>query len=697
MSGPVLVTATASDNVGVSKVEFYLDGIWQRTDSSAPYSWSWDTTRFANRSYTLVAKAYDAAGNVGTSSPVTVTVNNGTPDTTPPTISSVQASTTSTTATITWVTNEPANSQLEYGLSPCPCSFASPFDATLVINHSITLTGLSPSTTYYYRVYSRDVSRNLAISGTNTFWTTLTGNIAPSVSLGRPNGGENWPVGSVQTITWSATDDVAVTSVSLFYSTDGGLNWTAIATGIANSGSYAWTIPNTPSTTVRIGVVARDGAGMTGEDSSDGNFTISPSCSLPAAPVLQDIAVTSGSYTVAWGMVSVATSYILEEDTASAFTNPTRFYLTSIARFFSGISPGTNYYRVKAVSSCGEGAWSGTKAATVSYNYVPGPITAVSPPDGAIDQPLSLILCWSASHPGGESLRFNVYLFPAEIGYFSTDHIKSFSQTSTCYAASNLPYNTTVSWGVEAIDDTGDVRFSPMFHFKTITDTSKPTGAISINNGAATTDSYNVTLYLSASDTGSGVQYMRFSNDGTTWSTWYFYALQFPWNLANSAFGGRYGLTTYTVHAQFRDQQGNESVVYSDMIDKLPDKPGHIILRANFYETIEDAMAVAQPGDIVYLTEGTYVIRPSEKPPRFPTRSVGIVLNPGVTLMGAGAQKTTVILQGTGLYTIIDADNAVIEGLTVINSDTGGVRHAVLLESNASKIRHSTVTGSFGG
>ena len=78
VSGTVSVTATASDNVGVTKVEFYMDGALRTTDTTSPYSWSWDTTQFANSSHSLVTKAYDAAGNVGTSSTVTVTVNNST-------------------------------------------------------------------------------------------------------------------------------------------------------------------------------------------------------------------------------------------------------------------------------------------------------------------------------------------------------------------------------------------------------------------------------------------------------------------------------------------------------------------------------------------------------------------------------------------------------------------------------------------
>jgi hypothetical protein len=76
VSGTLTVSATASDNVGVARVEFYLDNILQSTDTSSPYSWSWNTTSASNGSHTLAAKAYDAAGNT-TAASVTVSVSNG--------------------------------------------------------------------------------------------------------------------------------------------------------------------------------------------------------------------------------------------------------------------------------------------------------------------------------------------------------------------------------------------------------------------------------------------------------------------------------------------------------------------------------------------------------------------------------------------------------------------------------------------
>ncbi|MEO5989703.1 MAG: Ser-Thr-rich GPI-anchored membrane family protein [Candidatus Eisenbacteria bacterium] len=99
---------------------------------------------------------------------------------------------------------------------------------------------------------------------------------APVATLTSPAGGESWPVGSSQNITWTATDDIVVSSIDLALSTDGGASFpTTIATAIANSGTFAWTVPGTPSSTARVRVVARDGANNLGSDSTHTNFTIS--------------------------------------------------------------------------------------------------------------------------------------------------------------------------------------------------------------------------------------------------------------------------------------------------------------------------------------------------------------------------------------------------------------------------------------
>jgi N,N-dimethylformamidase beta subunit-like, C-terminal/Concanavalin A-like lectin/glucanases superfamily/Bacterial Ig domain len=77
VNSTVTVSANASDNVGVTGVQFLLDGAnLGAEDTSAPYSVSWDTTAAANGSHTLTARARDAAGNQTTSAAISVTVSN---------------------------------------------------------------------------------------------------------------------------------------------------------------------------------------------------------------------------------------------------------------------------------------------------------------------------------------------------------------------------------------------------------------------------------------------------------------------------------------------------------------------------------------------------------------------------------------------------------------------------------------------
>jgi len=97
LSGVASVSATASDNIGVTKVEFLVDSVVTSVSTTSPYSSSLDTTRLSNASHTVASRAYDAVGNVGTSAPVTINVNNVPLQTTAPI---VPAETTAPTVTI---------------------------------------------------------------------------------------------------------------------------------------------------------------------------------------------------------------------------------------------------------------------------------------------------------------------------------------------------------------------------------------------------------------------------------------------------------------------------------------------------------------------------------------------------------------------------------------------------------------------
>ena len=88
VSGGVSVAVSASDNVGVTRVDLYVDSALYASDTAAPYSFYWDTTKVGNGTHTLAAVGRDAANNAGTSTTVSVSVNNApaVSDTQPPVV-----------------------------------------------------------------------------------------------------------------------------------------------------------------------------------------------------------------------------------------------------------------------------------------------------------------------------------------------------------------------------------------------------------------------------------------------------------------------------------------------------------------------------------------------------------------------------------------------------------------------------------
>jgi hypothetical protein len=89
-----------------------------------------------------------------------------------------------------------------------------------------------------------------------TFDTTL-----PTLSLTSLNAGGFFKGGSSQNITWTSSDtNIASNPISILYSTDGSI-YSPIVSNVANSGSYAWTLPSINNATVKLKITASDLAG----------------------------------------------------------------------------------------------------------------------------------------------------------------------------------------------------------------------------------------------------------------------------------------------------------------------------------------------------------------------------------------------------------------------------------------------------
>ncbi len=98
--------------------------------------------------------------------------------------------------------------------------------------------------------------------------------IDPSVTVVSPNGAEVISAFTVANLQWNASDASGVSSVNLLLSRDGGTSWTPIATGIPNTGSYAWNVTLPASTQCLLRAVATDPNANSGSDVSDAEWTI---------------------------------------------------------------------------------------------------------------------------------------------------------------------------------------------------------------------------------------------------------------------------------------------------------------------------------------------------------------------------------------------------------------------------------------
>ncbi len=133
-------------------------------------------------------------------------------DTTAPVISGVAASDiTASSVTITWTTDEDSDSVVNYGTSTALGSQAS--DATMVTSHSVSLTGLTAETTYYYEVQSTDASENTAVDNNGgAYYTSTTEAAAPALSVTVSTDATSYTIGDTVSITVVVTDAAGVVS-----------------------------------------------------------------------------------------------------------------------------------------------------------------------------------------------------------------------------------------------------------------------------------------------------------------------------------------------------------------------------------------------------------------------------------------------------------------------------------------------------
>ncbi|NOZ52736.1 MAG: hypothetical protein GXP08_06265, partial [Gammaproteobacteria bacterium] len=148
-------------------------GSWYRLkvwEQGTPEPASWDlesqesTSDPQNGSLLLLAHHVDASFGTVNVTPI----ENNIPEN-PPIISNINVNANDTLASITWTTDKPTDSIIEYGLDNTYGNLIN--DATLTTNHSLVLAGLSPETLYHFQISGTDTATLTGVSGNQTFTT----------------------------------------------------------------------------------------------------------------------------------------------------------------------------------------------------------------------------------------------------------------------------------------------------------------------------------------------------------------------------------------------------------------------------------------------------------------------------------------------------------------------------------------------
>jgi hypothetical protein len=254
-----------------------------------------------------------------------------------PTISNIQVRAVSdTAATITWTTDQLSDSLVEYGQTTA--YGLSNYDVTMVAGHSVTLTGLSPSTTYVFQVTSAAASGLSQSAAGNQPFTTLAAVTITNTAVSNITG-------DTATITWT-TDQPADSLVQFGLTTE----YSQTSSDPALVTVHSITLTGlTPATTHHYQVISTAANGVSG-NSVDSTFT------TPAFPIISNITVTNitgNAATINWTTDQPATSQVdygesAVYDLAVADTMPATAHTMALSNLISGT---TYHFAVTSANS----------------------------------------------------------------------------------------------------------------------------------------------------------------------------------------------------------------------------------------------------------------------------------------------------------------------------------------------------------
>jgi len=272
-------------------------------------------------------------------------------------------------------------------------------------------------------------------------------------------------------ITWNASDNNAVAAVKIEFSEEGE-DFTVVAEGEDNDGTYAWNVPDVDTEEARLKISAEDYTGNETTTVSD-TFIIRDT----SPPVVTLLSPNGGerwkaetAYEIDWtasdnvGVASVELHYTLDNGQSwvsiadeQANTPPYEWHTPGIE---------SSGYKVKVTASDNAGLVGEDVSDSGFEVFIPNnpPVTPHSPvpADGAQNVGMSLDLSWSGGDPdSADSVEYEVFLGTSES---ELDDLGTTSQTT--YSIAELSENTTYYWRIEASDGK-DSSQGPVWEFST--------------------------------------------------------------------------------------------------------------------------------------------------------------------------------------------------------------------------------------
>ena len=348
----VTLSATASDNTSVSNVQFKLEGVnLGATDTTSPYSTTWNSTTATNGAHSLTAVATDAAGNITTSAAVSVTVDNSAPTlslTAPAGGASLKGNAVAVSAAaadnvaVVGVQFKLDGSNL--GAEDTTSPYSITWDTTTTTNASHSLTAVAT-----------DAAGNTT---TSSFVTVTVDNIAPTVSMTAPANGATVN-GSSVAITATAADNVAVAGVQ--FKLDGNSQG---AEDTTSPYATTWDTTTLGNGSYSLTATVRDAAGNTTTSSV---ITVTVNNPVPPPPDTTPPTVPTGLRSTSTSTSTISLAWDASTDSGGSGVNGYKLYrggtyLTTIIgslaytddNLGAGLTPGTAYaYTISAIDFVG--------------------------------------------------------------------------------------------------------------------------------------------------------------------------------------------------------------------------------------------------------------------------------------------------------------------------------------------------------